>query len=765
MLNAVSVDVLSTGAMGTGVAVVLRADRERMLFDVPDGTQRLCVERGVRMTRFKRIFLTSLRASSVGGLGGMLLTRADLSTQGESTVIVGPPGTGALFRSFRYFYHRYDAKVETNDMPPGLSVALDGSASASVEVRSLVVRPGAEDGASSSSSSSSSSTSAPMESEPKRSRSGAASSSLHANDAAVSYIVRVPPRRGKFKPDIARALGVEPGRAFGQLTRGESVVTKDGRTVTPEECMDVSDPAVLACVVACPTLAHLAGLDRIPDSPFRELAKAEHPPQTRLGVMVHIGPASVLRSDEYVAWTRRFPADVTHLAVGEGFSPARCLFQGSERLQWRLSAVDANAFPPPLVSVSSAESTAASTTTLPFVSADVGVRFHLTPFKKMGVDVSDVPALVSPDEELRAARELIGASSSSLPTTTTTTTPKNDAAVLFLGTGSAIPSKYRNVSGMLLFPPASSTSLFLDCGEGSFQQLARSLGSAALARAELARTTAIWISHMHGDHHLGTLTVIEARAALSLQAQDTQNPLLVFGPTAMGQFLAEFAALFGPGDAFSRAYRFIDNETTLENATLPRPPGLDESLRASGIARLVSVPVQHCHKAYGLVADFAVAAANADAGGGAGTSMRIVYSGDTEPCTRLVQAGLDADVLIHEATFEDGKEDEAKEKRHSTVSQAISVASRMRAKRVVLFHFSQRYPKLPMVPPKAARPEGTGAISIAFDLRRVSLAASRADADGDAGDDVHWERLSRLFEATAASEALADATSSDDKDE
>jgi ribonuclease Z len=56
-----------------------------------------------------------------------------------------------------------------------------------------------------------------------------------------------------------------------------------------------------------------------------------------------------------------------------------------------------------------------------------------------------------------------------------------------------------------------------------------------------------------------------------------------------------------------------------------------------------------------------------------------------------------ADLLIHEATFEDGMEDEATLKRHCTVGEALMVGERMRAKAVALTHFSQRYPRIPPV--------------------------------------------------------------------
>ena len=75
------------------------------------------------------------------------------------------------------------------------------------------------------------------------------------------------------------------------------------------------------------------------------------------------------------------------------------------------------------------------------------------------------------------------------------------------------------------------------------------------------------------------------------------------------------------------------------------------------------------------------------------TTLKYVYSGDTKPCEHLIKAGKDATVLIHEATFEDGMEKEAKKKRHSTVSQALEVGRKMNAHHVILTHFSARYSK------------------------------------------------------------------------
>lgn len=52
------------------------------------------------------------------------------------------------------------------------------------------------------------------------------------------------------------------------------------------------------------------------------------------------------------------------------------------------------------------------------------------------------------------------------------------------------------------------------------------------------------------------------------------------------------------------------------------------------------------------------------------------YSGDTRPCDKLVEAGQDATLLIHEATLEDASLDKAIAKRHTTTGEAIQVGKR-----------------------------------------------------------------------------------------
>ena len=68
-----------------------------------------------------------------------------------------------------------------------------------------------------------------------------------------------------------------------------------------------------------------------------------------------------------------------------------------------------------------------------------------------------------------------------------------------------------------------------------------------------------------------------------------------------------------------------------------------------------------------------------------------MYSGDTRPFKEFVKFASGADLLIHEATFDDALVEKAELDGHSTPSQAALQAKKARVKKLVLTHVSARY--------------------------------------------------------------------------
>lgn len=104
----------------------------------------------------------------------------------------------------------------------------------------------------------------------------------------------------------------------------------------------------------------------------------------------------------------------------------------------------------------------------------------------------------------------------------------------------------------------------------------------------------------------------------------------------------------------------------------------------TGLSDLQACPVIHCVEAQAVSLTFP-------------TGFKFSYSGDCRPCSRFAKIGQGSTVLLHEATFDDELRADAKEKKHSTTSEAIGVGVAMGARRILLTHFSTRYQKLPVM--------------------------------------------------------------------
>jgi len=70
---------------------------------------------------------------------------------------------------------------------------------------------------------------------------------------------------------------------------------------------------------------------------------------------------------------------------------------------------------------------------------------------------------------------------------------------------------------------------------------------------------------------------------------------------------------------------------------------------------------------------------------------KIVYTGDTLPSDRVLEASRNADVLIHDATADTALEEKANRYGHSTGRQAAEIARDAGVRTLILTHVSPRY--------------------------------------------------------------------------
>ncbi len=272
--------------------------------------------------------------------------------------------------------------------------------------------------------------------------------------------------------------------------------------------------------------------------------------------------------------------------------------------------------------------------------------------------------------------------------------------VYFLGTAGALPTPNRNPACIMIRRGADS--LLFDCGEGAQQQMMR-------ARTGFT-VDAIFISHWHADHYLGVPGLIH-----TLSFMGRTEPLTVYGPRWVDEFVEGILALakkppgfklepraLNHGDvvpfdgyqvrAFSAQHGIPGLGYILEEDARPGRFNREEAIRLGvpegrlfgKLQRGEDVTVETDGKETLVAADQVV--------GPSRPGRKVIYTGDTRPNVRSwLGWGMDADLLIHDATFDESERDRAPEVFHSTAGEAGMVAAQIDAARLALVHTSSRY--------------------------------------------------------------------------
>ena len=272
--------------------------------------------------------------------------------------------------------------------------------------------------------------------------------------------------------------------------------------------------------------------------------------------------------------------------------------------------------------------------------------------------------------------------------------------VYFLGTAGALPTTRRNPPCIMV--RRGPDTLLFDCGEGAQQQMMR-------ARCGFL-VNAIFVTHWHADHFLGIFGLVQ-----TLSFNGRTDPLTIYGP----EWVHEFVSILKTVARFN--LKFPLESVELANGSWVRFDGytitafavshglpslgyiLEEDPRPGRFNREQAV-------AFGvppgplfgrLQRGETIRIGNGDTCrdvqpeqvlGPARSGRKIVYTGDTRAIhDRIRDIAHNADLLIHDATYDESEADRGAEFYHATARQAGEAASALRARTLVLVHTSSRY--------------------------------------------------------------------------
>lgn len=100
---------------------------------------------------------------------------------------------------------------------------------------------------------------------------------------------------------------------------------------------------------------------------------------------------------------------------------------------------------------------------------------------------------------------------------------------------------------------SKDTCILLDVGEGTMGQIHRFYGDEA--ENVIKKLKAIYISHLHADHHIGLFGIIQLRQQI---CDETHIPILLLAPSEIEPWIKFYKNEF---EKISTEFEFIDNQT------------------------------------------------------------------------------------------------------------------------------------------------------------------------------------------------------------
>ncbi|KAK8810465.1 hypothetical protein WA158_007040 [Blastocystis sp. Blastoise] len=674
------VSILGCESGDSHFGFIVQLDKSKYLFNCGDGTQRICMEYKVHLKKLNALFLSSLTPEKIGGLAGMLLTIYDIGVR--KLDIYGPEGIINYVMSLQAFIKRPDFKITIREI-------FDESFCFENKNEQFFVQPIFTNDYSDNISENYYSKRIykdhiNSENNYKLERIQSfcdftlysrKSSTPSSYSGHLSFIFGLHPTTGKFLPQKAISLGVPKGPMFAKLKKEGSVTLSNGNII---DLKDVTEPAVPGPLVAYVDIDTVYSLEMFLKSStlnhyineMNNNISNEH----IISVFHHV-TNDIFTSNHYSTFRNSIPNSVSQYITGKTIFMIPTVFTSVSVTHKKLASLCPYIFNP--LSSSSFENQSYNIihplSTLSLLPERVMGKYTYinieenTSNNEIQKEINSIPHFleyilfyiiiyiyIEYKQEINTIRN-----------TFYENIEKNhvfprlfkfgSSRIHLLGTGSALPSKYRNVSGTLLFlnvtTDVSGFPVLLDCGEGTVGQIYRLFG-VNTTKDILRNIKFVYISHSHADHHLGLPLLLSQRRNV------TKTPLIIIGPDSIVEFLN---CIIQCNPQLKNSFYFISSRLyTYQNNSTPLRKEFET----------LSIHINYNNEI-----------------------CSFVYTGDCRPNPYLQQYIQNTDLILHESTFGGDKLGAAREKHHSTVQEALYICDICKVYRCILTHFSQRYPK------------------------------------------------------------------------
>ena len=268
-----------------------------------------------------------------------------------------------------------------------------------------------------------------------------------------------------------------------------------------------------------------------------------------------------------------------------------------------------------------------------------------------------------------------------------------------LGCGSALPTLRHNPSAQVV--EIREKQFLVDCAEGTQMQMRRS-------RIGFNKLSAVFISHIHGDHCFGLIGMLSSFGLLG-----RTMPLSIYAPKELKPVLDMLLATFCNDFDYDIHFHAVDTtkkqviyeDRSLTVESIP----LRHRLPCSGFLFREKPTLPHIrrdmidfyHIPISQINNIKNGASWTDDEGNVIPNSRLTrpadpprsyaYCSDTCYMPELAEMIDGVTCVYHESTYADGDIEKAQKYFHSTASQAATVARDAHAGKLLLGHYSSKY--------------------------------------------------------------------------
>ena len=567
------------------------------------------------------------------------------------------------------------------------------------------------------------------------------------NNFAMNFICIPKQKNRSFNKQKALDLGIKPGPIFGKLSKGESVTLDSGKIITLKDVSDEPLPSSSLAILYIPNEEHMNQLIKNEFINNYINHKLSNNYIYNIKLIVHICPKfSIINNEKYISFINSFGKDVEHIIECPEINQQFMYDEGKIKIHYLLNKVSNILFPnilfnedetkPTLINKKEIFEKLVINNGINIDESIPGREYIMYPPNKKGFVIKGLyqgnPFYFNSDECKTFLKNISDIKINNIDNKLNSLSQyMKSPKVTFLGTRSMKPGKYRNVSALLIQNIVNTQQKYIlfDCGEGTFQQIYEKFGKEITSQI-LLNINLIAISHKHGDHMLGLMKLMKEIDKLLIGMNLDKKKIInekifiyIIVPLTIIDFVKSSIELDIEYKEYFKVYdcnvfninekQYYKNNLMQDNPNenfvdIPKispvndygklcekintfrnkpelKPIYQDFLNKFG-ALFNTIEVFHCEESFGFFIENNI---NKDDP----LYYKISFSGDTRPNNNFFNYSMHSTLFIHEGTFDSDLTEDAEEKMHSTVGQAIEIGENNLSKYIALTHFSPRYIK------------------------------------------------------------------------